>query len=503
MSRTSTPRRGNARRQRFGCLSRADLRFEPLERRCLLTASAVFDDGSGLLFVEGDAGANDIAITYDTVMGVNYLVVTDGATEILDGRPNADNILTSEVLELNVEAGDGDDTIDCSDVSSTNGFSSIDPYLLHGEGDNDLIIGGSLDEGLDGGDGNDTLLGGDGKDTLTGRAGNDSLVGGAGNDLYMFTRLTAVDLGQDEVVEGTGGSNDDEDTLFFGYETGGVTVDLSDTDWQDVASGDLEIRLNADDSFEYVIGTFNNDNITGNARTNLIEGGAGNDTMGGGDGDDWYLFRGTALGSDVIIEDADDDRDFLDFSGFEASVDLDLSDDSPQVLNFGNLTLDLSNDTAIEGVLGSLAFSNFIIGNERGNFLGGGTGTDIFSGGAGNDVLIGGDNADNLNGGDEDDILISDAWGPSGATLLDFLTCVNAVMDEWESANSFSDRIANIKGTGGNPIPAGCRLIPLTTVGDFDNDEDTLNGGNDDDWCLYDFGEDNDSNCEEDDDIGI
>jgi putative cofactor-binding repeat protein len=130
----------------------------------------------------------------------------------------------------------------------------------------------------------------------------------------------------------------------------------------------------------------------------VLEGRGGDDTLSGGRGDDTYVFDGSALGSDRIVEDvrleksgigfagsADgrDGGDRLDFTGFASPVTLDLTSTAVQVVAAGNLSLLLSSavDAAdepsaaigIEQVLGS-SHGNSVAGNARANeFLGGGS----------------------------------------------------------------------------------------------------------------------------------
>ena len=72
------------------------------------------------------------------------------------------------------------------------------------------------------------------------------------------------------------------------------------------------------------------DSITGNPRPNRFEGGAGNDALAGGLGDDIYVYSGEQLGVDTIVESADGGTDTFDFSRFLGGVNLGLNSDTAQ-----------------------------------------------------------------------------------------------------------------------------------------------------------------------------
>jgi Ca2+-binding RTX toxin-like protein len=146
-----------------------------------------------------------------------------------------------------------------------------------------------------------------------------------------------------------------------------------------------------------LVGGAGHDVIAGGGGNDRLEGGTGNDEITGGTGDDVYVFAGADLGIDRIVEAAYRDRDTLDFSDFGGSVELDIGRTAPQEVNSGNLTLELSSDTGIEGVIGS-AFADEITGNDRDNTIEGLGENDVLTGGAGEDTLLGGAGNDVLFG---------------------------------------------------------------------------------------------------------
>ena len=132
---------------------------------------------------------------------------------------------------------------------------------------------------LSGEAGNDTLIGVSGKDVLTGGSGDDTLGGGVGQDRATFTGLmsnyrfshSAAGLVVTDTLGGEG-----SDTL------GGIeTLSFSD--------GDLQVAL-VDGTYT-LSGSALAESITIDGVIGLaLQGGAGNDILPGGSGDD-TLFR--------------------------------------------------------------------------------------------------------------------------------------------------------------------------------------------------------------------
>jgi Ca2+-binding RTX toxin-like protein len=118
----------------------------------------------------------------------------------------------------------------------------------------------------------------------------------------------------------------------------------------------------------------------------------------------------------------------------------------------------------------------------------GGSGNDVISGNNGCDLLIGGADADSVTGNNAEDILIA------GTTAYDAdPAALNKVLAEWTSVRSYSDRIANIRGTQTDATIFAARLngsiflraeMTGATVYD-DGVADTLSGGNGSDWFLF------------------
>jgi Ca2+-binding RTX toxin-like protein len=151
---------------------------------------------------------------------------------------------------------------------------------------------------------------------------------------------------------------------------------------------------------------------------------------------------------------------------------------------------------------GSLG-DDLLIGGDGNDTLDGGVGNDHLYGQAGNDKLIGGVGSNILVGGDGKDklvarpgrnILIGGTGGDElyGNAFDDILVAGNtdhdedddalqAILDEWTSANSYADRVNNIRNGGG---ANGAFVLDDTTVFD-DGAIDILVGDGGMDWFLF------------------
>lgn len=177
----------------------------------------------------------------------------------------------------------------------------------------------------------DVLIGGDGDDTLTGRGGADRLVGGAGSDTYLIykewgsqpteTLIAETWREQDfNRIEIDGDINADDLQLEFNgsdlllrYTEEGDAIRFAGFDprVQGMQPPISEVRLlwwDVSLSFDdllargvRIIGTPDNDVLTGTALSDWIEGREANDTMSGGAGGDLYLIDADE-GSDTIID---------------------------------------------------------------------------------------------------------------------------------------------------------------------------------------------------------
>ncbi len=161
--------------------------------------------------------------------------------------------------------------------------------------------------------------------------------------------------------------------------------------------------------------------------------------------------------------------------------------------------LDVSNYTGPSTLQGRSG-NDELDGGSNNDLLFGGDGDDELDGNAGNDVLVGGAGNDELNGGEGVDVLIGglgsdDLFGGGGGDLLigtrtafdSNAVALTAVLREWSSARSYTDRVTNLRGVGiGTRANENYFLKvsgPQATIFE-DSVSDTLNGGSTGDWFF-------------------
>ncbi|MGD9783747.1 MAG: hypothetical protein AB7E80_04900 [Hyphomicrobiaceae bacterium] len=241
------------------------------------------------------------------------------------------------------------------------------------------------------------INGTDGSDVLYGNAGDNFLYGLGDDDTFMG------DLGADELH-----GSDGIDTADYSASPSAVGVDLETGAGRGgFAHGDRLV------SIENVTGSGFDDRLYGDWQGNVIEGGAGNDSLAGRDGND-FLYGG---GNDDVL-DGGAGGDLLDggrgvdtatYANAGSGVVADLA-------GTGELG-DAAGDTyvSIENLVGS-GYQDWLWGDDYANVIEGGDGRDFLYGRGGNDTLRGGEGNDELNGGAGSDHLD----GGEGRDLADY-----------------------------------------------------------------------------------
>jgi Ca2+-binding RTX toxin-like protein len=276
---------------------------------------------------------------------------------------------------------------------------------------------------------NDAVYGTPGPDVLTGDLLGIELIGLAGDDRYIV--ISAGDTVTEAADEGT----DTVETALGAYTLGPNVENLHYTG----ATG------------------FNG---TGNALTNVIIGGAGNDTLTGLGGDDVLL--GNA-GDDSL--DGGEGSDTASYRDATAPVTINLGLNGTQPTQGAGLdTL-----TSIENITGS-AFNDTLSGNSGANVIEGGDGNDLLDGGVGIDtasyasaasgvtVNLGSRSAQNTVGAGSD-------------TLNGFENLLGSAFDDILLGDAFGNLII---GGAGNDRILGARGIDTLIGGEGD---DILQGG--------------------------
>ncbi|WP_282153987.1 Ig-like domain-containing protein [Ruegeria atlantica] len=300
---------------------------------------------------------------------------------------------------------------------------------LYGSIENEVLVGGNLDDALFGGSAADILIGGEGGDHLDGGSGKDTAsYANAASGVRVSVTGTLVDASGEEVgdtlisIENLIGS--DFDDVLYGNEAdnvlwGGAGNDrLRDGLWNDYQLGWHNHPMTFDDRRNELYGGDGDDEILATFGNNILDGGAGNDILTtyigydllyGGDGDDLLVnvgfewepdFEPNVYESGNGIYDGGAGTDtFETQSRMDAFVDLaggqavwEESGDSVQLISIENVTGFYGDDT--------------IFGNDVDNILNGFYGDDVLVGGGGNDTLIGDHGDDVLRGGEGNDILI-------------------------------------------------------------------------------------------------
>jgi Ca2+-binding RTX toxin-like protein len=282
-------------------------------------------------------GGNEQNNTLDAFMGDGNILIGSSGDDVLLGSTNGNDTFRAGILQANRSLIDGNDVNDTIDgkfgTNNTVDYSayasgrtiSIDMGALNGTdystvtvsdgttdkikniqnitggAGNDIIIGDAQNNILSGGAGNDTIKGVDGTNQLLGGAGNDTIYSGLGDDVI------------------NGGA--DNDTVSFEDATGNITVNLATTTAQIIGGG---MGTDTITSVENVIGSSNDDSITGNSGINTLIGGAGDDKFVATNGSDTY-YGGTFNGTTHTVAVGEYNR--VDYANV-AKVYVDLSDTS-------------------------------------------------------------------------------------------------------------------------------------------------------------------------------
>lgn len=485
--------------------------------------------------VGGEGGTDEDVIDLSNLSGpVTVTYTGDEAGTITDGT---DTITFSEIERLiltdqadvvdatadntgtNIDAGDGNDTIEYGYGDSTVFGGDGDDYI-----DGEMGANSSTADSLDGGAGNDTIWASDGSDTVRGGSGNDYLVGGgdadtvdggSGNDtIFGGTGDDVLDggddsdrfvmqnnFGNDTITGGEGGADDDVIDLsglsgpvtvtYTGDEAGTITdgtdtitfseieriilTDQADdvdarnpalTQGVNVDARDGNDTIDASDFNDTIVAGDGDDDVNGRDGDDSIDGGTGNDTIRG------------ANGLDTI--QAGDGDDSVDAGNMNDSVD---GGQGADTLVGGN-----GSDTLIGGTE-----NDSIDGGVDNDSIDGGTGADTIDGGDGADTIDGGDGNDRIEAGEDasmgDDDLI---YGGSGD---DTITSVETDSRSNDSIyGEAGDDSINVTGGDANLLDGGADNDTIisgtgsdTLVGGTGND--SLTGGDGDDTFVFNVGD--------------
>ncbi|MGE5195299.1 MAG: beta strand repeat-containing protein [Deltaproteobacteria bacterium] len=486
----------------------------------LLSASAVFSPGTGVLTVTGDAQNNALTVGRDAAGHIN---VNGGAVAIRGGTATVANVSLIQVFGLG-----GDDTLALNEANG-----ALPKANLFGGDGNDVLIGGSGTDQLFGQAGNDTLLGKGGNDLLFGGAGNDVLTGGtgddqafgqAGNDKLVWNPGDGSDLNEGgdgvDTVEVNGGNGDEVFTVAANgtrvrldrTSPAPFTLDIGTAESLVVNANGGNDTLSAGNGLSSLIGlTFDggagNDTLTGGDGNDLLIGGDGNDIINGGRGNDTALMGAgddtfvwnPGDGSDVVEGQAGTDT--LQFNGANVNENIDLSANGSRLRFFrdiGNVTMDVNgteqvNFAALGGTdtvtVNNLAATNVKAVNiDLATPPGSGVGDQQVD----NVIVMGTNNADNIGiAGSNGSIGVSGLPALvtiSGAEATDQLTVQALGGNDTVSADTLQTAVAlTIDGGDGNDNIIGSQLVDTLIGG---NGNDVIVGGRGNDTALMGAGDD-------------
>ncbi|NPD13698.1 tandem-95 repeat protein [Xinfangfangia sp. D13-10-4-6] len=330
-----------------------------------------------------------------------HITVTPGGGSSNDGiiiGTDGGDLIDESYVDHDGDRVDGGDAIIPGD--------GPDDDRIYGGAGNDTIYSGLGNDTVYGGEGDDRIYGGPGDDLLSGDAGDDTIIGGTGND-------TAYGGDGDDYIDTSNYENPMPDIDYPGY----YPADTDPNNDRDLVYGGAgnDTILTGDDA-DTIYGGEGDDLVYAGWDADLVYGGAGNDTLIGDEGAD-TIFGGD--GDDLIFGGLDNTLgEVLDIPD-----DRDLRPNNNTDLLFGGAGNDTiygrdDNDTLYGGTGDDLLYGGIdddhLHGDEGDDTLHGDEGNDILYGGDGNDELYGGTGNDTLYGGAGDDV----AYGGEGDDVL-------------------------------------------------------------------------------------
>lgn len=371
--------------------------------------------------LNGGAGI-DIAYYYPLYEDADIAYAPRSMTvDLAAGTASSFFVGTDTLIDIEgVHTGSRSDTI----------FGSADADIVYSSGGSDFVTVGGGDDQVFGGWGDDTIIGGAGNDLLEGARGEDTIDGGSGTDTASFGQTalhtrTDYDLLDAPIIDSFAS---------FDIDLGAGTAEVTDADHA-YYIGEIDTLV----SIENIIAYDGNDNVVGSGFANVIETGAGNDTLDGG------------TGNDTLNGGADVDT-LIYATNTAAVVDLAAGTSSGAL---GNDTLiDIENvksgagDDQITGDDGDNRFDSFggddtLIGLGGDDIMFAGTGNDTLLGGDGDDSLYGMWDDDRIRGGAGDDLIVGGTgndvliWGHGDAVGLDEVGLFQIGSDSLEFLDGF------------------------------------------------------------------
>jgi Ca2+-binding RTX toxin-like protein len=440
----------------------------------------------GVLTVVGDAQDNSIVISRNAA---GAILVNGGAVTVKGTKPTVANTRV-----ISVVGGAGNDTLALNEANG-----ALPKANLFGGTGNDTLTGGSGADTLTGQAGNDTLLGKGGSDGLFGGSDNDTLSGGdaddrafgeAGDDRLIWNPGDDTDLN-----EGGAGIDTTEVNGGNGAEQFTTTANGTRVRFDRVTPAPFSIDIGTSEAL--VVNANGGDDTfaaTGNLAALIaitVDGGTGNDTISGSNGNDIALLGSEddvfqwdpGDGSDVV--EGQDGADTMVFNGSNANENFDVSANGQRVRffrNVANITMDTDGVEKIDlNALGGV--DNLVVHDMAGTAL-----VDIdtdLAATPGSGTGDGSPDSVTAQGSAGDDVVVVAGQG-SDVQIAGL--AINLTVSGAESAN---DRLTVSAGDGSDVVDAsGLTAGSMALTIDGGIGDDVLIGGDGDDSIAGGEGDD-------------
>ncbi|WP_299969458.1 Hint domain-containing protein [uncultured Roseobacter sp.] len=358
-------------------------------------------------------GSGFVDLEWDLLSGGDELINSGAGNDYIDGGGGSDTIIGGtgdDTVDASGLTGGVDVTFSSNaagtitDGADTLDFSEVENLILTGSADS---LDAATDRdgiNVDAGDGNDTITAGSASDTVLGGAGSDRIFGDHPNtyEVAAFRMGTDFTLNSGTFEGGGAGTTltiNQAGTAFFIDDNGEIGGDTTNETFADsgqrVLVDGVAYEVLYDDRLQYT------NDVTGDTYTFAVLDvdldGSGRSDEHGEDGTYLIQIAGPAVpdGANLTVLDGslNNNPGPLDLSGFEVGGD--------DVLSGG-----LGDDTIFGG-----------LGNDT---ITGGEGFDSIEGGDGDDYILDGEGNDTVRGGDGNDTIGDPGPGGSGSDDLIF-----------------------------------------------------------------------------------
>jgi Ca2+-binding RTX toxin-like protein len=408
----------------------------------------------------------------------NTILPSGTAGEVRNDQTNSQYFaggFFSRVINSTTGAADLGGYSIASSIYATGGQTTVIENAT-GSSQDDILIGNTAANVLTGNDGDDLMIGGEGGDTLFGGSGEDHLYGGLGNDTFEGGSFvdTIYGGGGNDVIQLSGGNFLDSisggsgnDTIDAStYTTSGFFVNL-DTGQVGSTSSSSPQSIS---SIEIVIGTANNDVLTGTYATQTLYGNGGDDTFVSLLGRFYDSVDGGA-GTDTL------DHSASDYAGdtFDFSTGLYTGTHANGTINLASI--EIYRDGSGANTIVSSGSGQTLYGNDGDDTLIAVSGAETMYGGAGIDTA-------DLSRGDfiytfDTQTGLSLEYG-SFELYLEFERFIFGGANDTITTQTTSNAVETVIGGGGNDT-----IIDRTAMGA--SDLDVYDGGAGTDTLIHDL----------------